>query len=130
MTTRRWLIAVAVVALVLFASVPPPAGRLHVENFSRVRNGMSQGEVEALLGGSPGNYGTPLAVAGWMTLEGYSGPPGSIVNVWRDDRNRLEIAFDDSGCVAGFHRRAAYSQVGPLKASMELLIDLIRRFTR
>jgi hypothetical protein len=120
------MLAVVLVSLLLFALVPPPAGRLHVGIFSRVRKGMSQGEVEALLGGSPGNYGTPLAVAGFMTAEGYRRPPGSIEKVWCDDRNHLEIAFDDSGYVVGFHQRAAYSQRGP----MELLIHLIRHFAR
>jgi hypothetical protein len=51
-----------------------------------------------------------------MTLEGYEGPPGSVEELWYDDRNRFEIHFDASGRVVGYLRRAGYEQRGPIPA--------------
>src|SRR5262245_7622053 len=100
-TVRRLMLAVALVAALLPAVMPPRRdGRLQVENFPRVRLGMSRRTVEALLGGPPGDYGVHrdhlagLAGLTLMTAEGYEGPPASVEELWSDDRNRFEIYFD------------------------------------
>jgi len=115
-TVGRMTIAVAIVAALLFAMMPPRRdGRLRVEGFPRVRLGMSRRTVEALLGGPPGNYGVLSAELAGMTAEGYDAPPGSVEELWSDDRNRFEIHFDASGRVVGYHRRAWYEQAGPIR---------------
>ena len=91
--------------------VSRPTARLATENFALVKNGLTQTEVEALLGGPPGNFGR-YANGGFMTLEGYLSPPGSIELIWCDDNNRFEIYFDQQKRVVGYHRRAGYSQGG------------------
>ena len=90
-----------------------PARRLVAENFPQVRTGMSQAEVEQLLGGPPGNYGRYPHGASMMTLEGYLSPAGAVEKVWCDDTCRFEIYFDAEGRVVGQHRRASYSQQPP-----------------
>jgi hypothetical protein len=86
--------------------------RLVHENYTLVRMGMSQAEVEELLGGPPGNYGhtgtNPI-----MSAEGYRVPSGAVERIWCDDSNRFEIYFDAAGLVIGHHRRAGYSQPVP-----------------
>jgi hypothetical protein len=91
--------------------------RLAAENYPLIRVGMSQAEVEGLLGGPPGNYGRYAGGQSEMTAEGYWPPPGSVERIWCDDGNRFEICFDAGGRVVGHHRRAGYSQTpgeGPL----------------
>src|SRR5262249_9340588 len=78
--------------------------RLYVENFSRIGNGMTQEEVEDLLGGSPGNYGRYKT--GMMTLEGVIAPPGSVEKIWCNDARRFEIYFDQDRRVVLKHERA------------------------
>jgi hypothetical protein len=90
-----------------------PGRRLAHENYPLVRLGMSQAEVEGLLGGPPGNFGRYGGGATGMTLEGYLAPPGAVERVWCDDSNRLEIYFDAEERVVGLHRRAAYWQSPP-----------------
>jgi hypothetical protein len=100
-----------VIAVVLWQfSGMAPRRRLAVENFAHVRMGMTLAEVEALLGGPPGNYGRFTDGMGFMTLEGYISPPGAVEQIWCDDANRYEIYFDADGRVVGHHRRAGYSQ--------------------
>jgi hypothetical protein len=86
--------------------------RLRVEHFGAVSVGMTQREVEALLGGPPGDYGSPYPQEALMTLEGIIAPPGSIERDWRDDENLFEIYFDGNGRVIFKHKRARYSQKG------------------
>ncbi len=81
---------------------------------NRIRVGMTQAEVEELLGGPPGNYGGfvwyVLQLGGWMSMEGYMRPPDSVERIWNDDDSRLEIYFNAEGRVTGHHERAKYQQ--------------------
>jgi hypothetical protein len=84
--------------------------RLLVKNFTLIRIGMSQSEVEELLGGPPRNYGSIITGGGMISEEGYRSPPGSVERIWCDDSNRFEIFFDSQGRVVGHHKRGIYSQ--------------------
>jgi hypothetical protein len=57
---RRGLIATIAVLVVLFVAVAfvlwPRTDPITQENFDRIRAGMSRAEVEAILGGPPGDY--------------------------------------------------------------------------
>src|SRR5262249_1372949 len=68
----------------------PFGPRRRVENSSRLRTGMPQKQVEALLGGQPGNYGRYDSTTGITTAEGYLIPPASVERFWYDDSNRFE----------------------------------------
>jgi hypothetical protein len=115
---------IATAPLLWHLGCPVSAKRLAAENYSLIRLGMSQAEVEGLLGGPPGNYGRYAGGDGLMTAEGYMAPPGSVERIWCDDGNRLEIYFEAGGRVVGHHRRAGYSQTpgeGPLMRLWRLL---------
>jgi hypothetical protein len=84
--------------------------RLNVESFSQIQFGMTQSEVEKLLGGPPGNYGRYSEKSGFMTLEGYFAPASAVEKVWCDDAHRFEVYFDPEGRVVGLHKRAGYEQ--------------------
>jgi hypothetical protein len=119
---RKWLIVAGVgfVALLVIVGAwfvydalsTRPNIRLAIENFPKIKDGMTQPEVEALLGGPPGNFGRHSG-GGMMTMEGYSAPHGGTELIWCDDANRFEIYFDQGNRVVGMHRRAGYSQEPP-----------------
>jgi hypothetical protein len=71
-------------------STDPPA-ELNANNFTLVKVGMTQDEVEKLLGGPPGDYGRNKREQGFMTVEMFTGPQGSVEKVWFDDNNRFEL---------------------------------------
>ena len=48
------VVAVSAVAVVLWPT--PPSGRITFANYERIRDGMSEAEVNELLGGPPGEY--------------------------------------------------------------------------
>src|SRR5262249_20566464 len=111
------LSALATALLLRHLGGPTLGRRLAVENYPRVRVGMPQAEVEALLGGPPGNYSRPAGGEAARTGEGFTGPPESAERVWRDDANRFEIYFDAEGRVVAHHRRAGISSSHPRGSS-------------
>ncbi len=86
--------------------------RLRVENFRHVHPGLTQRDVERLLGGPPGNFGLGWG-HGMMTLENFTGPRGSVERVWKDDSTRFEIYFDSHDVVVSSYKRAGYHQTRP-----------------
>ena len=89
--------------------MPPkqlPVQPLLLHNFEKIRFGMHRGEVEKLLGGPAGHYGRHLGTQS-MTCEG--GPQSP--EIWTDDNNMLEIAFDKNDLVICTHKRAGYSRL-------------------
>jgi len=97
---RKWLLVLAglasAVALIILATarvddgVPQP-DRTH---FGRIRLGMSQAEVEALLGGPPGDY-TTKPVLQTKPLPRRSGPqPDWRMEEWTRGTVRVRVVFD------------------------------------
>jgi hypothetical protein len=83
--------------------------------FYLITKAMTQAEVEALVGGPPGdygNYGVGWHNNGFMTAEAFLAPEGSIEKCWWDDTQRFEVWFDSNNRVVGVHKRA-YCQAGP-----------------
>jgi hypothetical protein len=80
--------------IVLNASQLSPVGvfrrRLAVENYALVRVGMSQDEVEGLLG-PQGDYGNPLRR---KSFEWLVHAIGARSHYWWDESNRIEVHFD------------------------------------
>jgi hypothetical protein len=111
MTRRhRILVIAAAVAGLTFAlpyAVWHPR-RLNHDGFAAIQNGMTQQEVEQLLGGPPGVYYPTYPGAGaGMTDEGYD-VPDAVEGLWYDDKQRFEIWFDDQEKVVGKHRRSQW----------------------
>jgi hypothetical protein len=82
--------------------------RLDPADLAKLRKGMSQADVEIVLGGPPGDYGNPelKGYPGTSTMEGYTRPKDFVLHVWFDDRNRFELCFDATGRLVLWHKRA------------------------
>ena|SRR6266849_1686154 len=125
--TRRpvWVMLLLLLVTLFGVRALLPTRRLHVENFGRVRPGMTREEVAALLGGPPGHYGSNLGSIA-MSLE-YEGPGPQAQEVdWTDDDNQLEVFFGGDGRVLSTHKRAGYHR-GPLSDD---IIGAVKRWLR
>jgi hypothetical protein len=71
--------------------------------FALIKAGMTQAEVEALVGGPPGNYGvcTTGFSSGLASLEAARGPGACIEKCWWDDFHHFAVWFDSNNRVAG-----------------------------
>jgi hypothetical protein len=70
--------------------------RLRVENLGKVRVGMTQAEVEDLLGGPPGNYG--MSGGSVETSASISDRTGTVLRmgrIWRGDGVTILVWFAD-----------------------------------
>jgi hypothetical protein len=83
--------------------------QLRPDAFARIKNGMTQAEVEALVGGPPGNYG--FCTNGMSSLEGVLVPGGCIEKCWWDDSHQFEVWFDSNNRVVGVHQRAYHQGI-------------------
>jgi hypothetical protein len=126
MRRRKLLVALAGLAVVAAGAVvlwPEPPSRITRENFDRIREGMTQAEVEAILG-PPGDYRTRLGDTkyqqGWQTdVDEYEDPTiatwnrllhggGVSVADWVGDTIWVQVFANDARVVArafGFERR-------------------------
>jgi hypothetical protein len=119
---RKLLVALACLAVVVGAGVvvlwPRSSSRITRENFARIKEGMSRGQVEAILG-APGDYrtgtGEDLAAGSegwswypedesvrdgdWLVVE----PDGSMMDslgqryVWVSDTAQIQLRFSEDG---------------------------------
>jgi hypothetical protein len=116
---KRAIFVMAALSVVLVAGgisihrIAASKGRLRPENFPDIEIGMSQSQVESLLGGPPGNYGTVYLLGGgaFTSLESPILPPGARREIWSDDETQLEVYFDANGRVCFHFRRAHFSRV-------------------
>jgi hypothetical protein len=108
-TTRHTLLVAAYAVLIALWAWPyvlwQPA-RLKHAGFDQIRLGMTQPEVEALLGGPPGLYypSYPGAGAGG-TAEFYEPPAGCRGETWYDHSAEYTVWFGPDGRVAAKHKR-------------------------
>ena len=99
-----WLLLIAAVlllplALWLFARPSP----IHLANHEKIMKGMTEEEVEAVLGGPPGDYRRwPHASISskMLTRQGAHIPEaGDIIRVWVDDEREVVISCHSDGYV-------------------------------
>jgi hypothetical protein len=116
-TTRRMMIAVAFLAIVLGLLtegkrlvLEPPPSALRAHDFSQIGPGQTRKQVSDILGGPPGDYGRYAdgieeshdgAVTQAFSVE--TPRPVKVEN-WQDDRNHFFIFFDDEGRVVAASR--------------------------
>jgi hypothetical protein len=116
MQTR--LLVLAVVALTAFLAAWSVQTHFRSQRLARgqfidqehcglVHEGMNQGEVEAVLGGPPGNFRTKAVVYARMTT-GSAGYGTARTETWEADGGMIEVGFDDRGAV---HGRLFYSGI-------------------
>jgi hypothetical protein len=108
---RRALVLIAFLVIVVIAlpyAIWHPR-RLNHAGFQSIENGMTQAEVEQLLGGPPGvYYPTYLGAGQTMSDEGYDVPDATEM-LWYDDKARYEVWFDDQWRVVGKHQRSSWT---------------------
>jgi hypothetical protein len=106
------------IAAGLHALWPTPPG-ISKANFARIKPGMSQAEVEATLGGPPGDYRTPRA--GWFYPPVTDDFLEARWEEWAGDRALIDVAFDEQDRVLGAHFLA------PEPSPAESFLDRLRR---
>ena len=118
--TLRWLALPALFAAWIghFPINPFPVRRFHDDMLSRLKPGMTEAEVDGILGAPAGHYGNPEFNAGEYTQEGFRTEPGNSVREWSDDRFLLSVEFDAGKRLVNWHRRARAHRYfeGPLSA--------------
>jgi hypothetical protein len=105
---RWWLIPLAIVLMLtgaLFPLLSPRPSRVTKANFGRIEMGMSRSEVEALLGGPPGDYRTLPATVSTATTWNAALVAGTEES-WLGDEGNVVIYFDAGG-VRSFRFEAA-----------------------
>jgi hypothetical protein len=91
------ILALAVIAGVVTLHARP--GGVSLARRAFIHPGMTQAEVEAVLGGPPGDYALqPLVYTRIETVGDLRGPRSAT---WRADDGRLEVVFDEEGKVRG-----------------------------
>ncbi len=107
MTKRRaaWAVVAAsgllLVALVVRQWYPLPQHHITEANYQRIKNGMSQDEVEAIFNAWPGDYsGGIYYYPGEENY--YLEEDGTISGIWMTDKWWIEVFFDPrDGTVVG-----------------------------
>lgn len=100
----RWLTVLygavllgALIASSLCAWQPPP--RIGLVDIHRIEVGMSQAEVEAVLGGPPGDYCTTVKVFFQVACDMSAWPEDCRRARWTSDDGGVDVGFDESGKV-------------------------------
>jgi hypothetical protein len=110
MTKSKRMLGLAAVAAVTGLTalagwwmVTPPPYRISLRDRDRIQPGMTQAEVEAILGAPPGNYCTgDLVCVHWGNdlLHFGSDGPGCVDQSWAGDEGILKVRFLPEGTVA------------------------------
>jgi hypothetical protein len=73
----------------------PLSSQVTRENFERIRTGMSRAEVEAILGGPPGDYTTGPTEKDLLELSAADTPEGPrYLVIWEGDSGTIWVGFD------------------------------------
>jgi hypothetical protein len=117
MTRRRLLLALGGVLVVLTAAGISRRRRISLIRVGEIREGMRQEEVEAILGGPPGDYKTHDIVftKGWP-LRG-----NAQTREWVTDDGLVLVVFKDDG-TADWHDTDRGLAVGPGPSFWERLL--------
>jgi hypothetical protein len=97
---RRRVLVLAGILLALVAVAvwlcSPKKGDFDVAQFDQIRVGMTQPEVEDILGCPAGNYRRAAKVGSRVDSPS---PEGMRVKTWMNDRIRIDLGFDSDGRV-------------------------------
>jgi hypothetical protein len=95
------LVAAFVAGLVVlhaWTQTHAPGRFIDREHCDRIKKGMAQGEVEAILGGPPGTYSKKRVL--FLDTQSYSMlGAGERVELWTGDGGRVGVIFDEQGAV-------------------------------
>jgi hypothetical protein len=102
---------------VLVAWLSLDRSRLRAQNLSAVRAGMTRQQVEDLLGGPPGDFGSfpdGLIDAGDGSIQQLFAEPTTrpvTPASWTDDRHSITVFFDDEGRVVAAAKASAFRRL-------------------
>jgi hypothetical protein len=97
---RKYYVALGLLAcpcllIVGVLLVLPPRHRINRDSFERIRDGMTEKEVESILGRPAGDYSSGCT----FVFDAYHGPPDKWVwrqpKRWTGDNGSISIYFDD-----------------------------------
>ena len=108
--TKRWLLLLVFLAItasaILWVRAARHQPRISIDSYNQIQEGMSQAEVEAILGGPPGDYSSRK----WAG-ETRVGFPGGILSIgpldndraknWSGEELTITLWFDPAGRVIG-----------------------------
>jgi hypothetical protein len=93
---RKSLVAVLAVALVLAGGLVALLGPRHCPvnraAFGRIGEGMTRGDVHAMLGGPPGDYRTGPSSGPWP--DSFTSPAHGVTEVWEGDEGAVTVYYD------------------------------------
>lgn len=107
------LLAAALLGASLLSSQPWTKSGLSLAQFRKVEPGMTQTQVEALLGGPPGDYGFHQGGPVSETKLAWETPPGSRIETWWSDDLKLQVAFGPDGKAAAKRQQPSYLRTPP-----------------
>jgi hypothetical protein len=85
---------------------PKPVPRITKEHYERIAEGMTEKQVEAILGAPAGNYATgPVLSMRPPRVKRWTSPP-ITTKTWRGDWGWIEVGFDKEGSVCSKSLRA------------------------
>jgi hypothetical protein len=73
-----------------------PRYNIDVKTYGKIKTGMSQADVERLIGAPPGDYSSTGLLPGWET-KGLQPRPGATVLGWGSDDVSIRVVFSDNG---------------------------------
>jgi hypothetical protein len=88
-------------------SAPP---RINWDDFRQLKAGMTQEEVEAILGGPPGDYSAGPPQNKQNITISFADDPILTRKEWRSDTLKIAVGFDDQGRLA---RSGMAGDIGP-----------------
>jgi hypothetical protein len=99
-TAGMFALTVAAITLLVFNGRPEPCPvDVRYETFSKLRDGMSEKEVEAILGGPAGDYTTGPNIA-FVGTRGGLGPRHWVTKKqWKTDKFIIAVYFDSQATV-------------------------------
>jgi hypothetical protein len=89
--------SVSLIAVVVGAWLLVPRSRINLENFKQIKEGMSQGEVEALFGGPPGDYANwphPKRINQFVALVLQGNDDDMVHRFWLGEEGVVKVVFD------------------------------------
>jgi hypothetical protein len=96
---RLFALIAGIVALVAFAWLlgsRTPTTAITPANAAKIRNGMTVGEVEAVLGGPARDECTgPIVYDASVGRVSHSLPENGLINIWQSDTVQLSVVFRD-----------------------------------
>ena len=129
------LSSVSLIAVVIGAWLLVPRSRINLENFKRIKEGMSQTEIEALFGGPSGDYTNwphPKRINQLVALVLQGNNDDMVHHIWLGEEGLVKVVFDPHARVisAEFFRRDDLDDgrfESPSKRFMDWLYEKITR---